>query len=293
MSASLPLSLASARLPQALLLVALLAVLVVLVVLPLLLIVYASLLSGLPFSGNRSQSFTLANYAALISPDIGQAVLNTLVVAIGGAMMALAIGAGLAWLAARTDIPATALVHLAGVMPLLVSLLVAAVTWSLLGAGRSGYLNILFEGIGLPLRIEMQSLGGIVLLHGLYYAPYPFIFLYSALTLVHPDMEEAASVHGGDTLRNLGRVTFPLVKPALVGSFLLIVVLMAEEFPVPAILGAPVGIETLSIAIYRLMGRVPAEPNQAAALAVALTAIVAALVFTQRRVLAGRDYRTL
>ena len=272
---------------------ALLAVLAILVLAPLALIVATSLMTGLPFSGNNSAAFTLDNYAVLFSSDVAQALANTLVVSLGGAGLAMAIGGALAWLAARTDVPGKSLVHLAGVMPLFLSLLVAAVTWSLLGAGRSGYLNIIFEGLGLPLRIEMQSLGGIVFLHGLYYAPYPFIFLYSALTLIHPDLEEAASVHGGDMSRNLRRITFPLVKPALIGSFLLIVVLMAEEFPVPAILGGPVGIETLSIAIFRLMTRVPALPNQAAALSVALTAVVAVLVFTQRRVLAGRDYRTV
>ena len=271
--------------------VALLAILVILVLVPLALIVATSLMTGLPFSGNKTITFTLSNYAVLFSSDVAQALANTLVVSLGGSVLAMGIGGALAWLAARTDVPAKSLVHLAGVMPLFLSLLVAAVTWSLLGAGRSGYLNIIFEGLGLPFRIEMQSLAGIVVLHGLYYAPYPFIFLYSALTLIHPDLEEAASVHGGDMPRNLRRITFPLVKPALIGSFLLIVVLMAEEFPVPAILGGPVGIETLSIAIFRLMTRVPALPNQAAALSVALTAVVAVLVFTQRRVLAGRDYR--
>ena len=272
---------------------ALLAILTILVLVPLALIVTTSLLTGLPFSGNKAAGFTLANYAALASGDIGQALVNTLIVSLGGGALAMAVGSTLAWLAARTDIPLKSLVHLAGVMPLFLSLLVAAVTWSLLGAGRSGYLNIIFEGLGLPWRLEMQSLAGIVFLHGIYYAPYPFLLLYSALTLIHPDLEEAASVHGGDMARNLHRITFPLVKPALIGSFLLIVVLMAEEFPVPAILGGPVGIETLSIAIFRLMTRVPALPNEAAALSVALTAVVAGLVFTQRRVLAGRDYRTV
>ena len=108
-------------------------------------------------------------------------------------------GCGLAWLGARTDVPWKGLVHLSGVMPLFVSLLVAAVTWSLLGAGFSGYLNIIFRSLGLPFGIEMRSLAGIAIVEGLYYAPYAYIFLYGALTLVHPDLEEAAAVHGGNT----------------------------------------------------------------------------------------------
>ena len=34
-------------------------------------------------------------------------------------------------------------------------------TWSLLGSGRSGYINIVFNAMGLPWRIQLQSLGGI------------------------------------------------------------------------------------------------------------------------------------
>ena len=271
----------------------LMSILIVLVVIPFGMLIYASFLTAVPFSGERDLAFTLANYTDLWSADLGRACLNTLIVSIGGSVMAMAIGCGLAWLAARTDVPGKSLVHLAGVMPLFMSLLVAAVTWSLLGSGRSGYLNLVFDYIGLPLRIQMQSLMGITFVHGLYYAPYPFIFLYSALTLVNADMEEAAAVHGGTMTRNLRRVTFPLVKPALIGSFLLCVVLMAEDFPVPQILGAPVGIETLSISIYKLMSVVPAKPTQAAAASILLTAVVFVLIFAQRLVLSGRDYRTL
>jgi iron(III) transport system permease protein len=256
-------------------------------------LVYASLVTALPFSGNPDIGWTLDNYRALWSPALGHAVVNTLVVSFGGSALAMIFGCGMAWLAARTDVPCKPLVHLAGVMPLFVSLLVASVSWSLLGAGRSGYINIVFDSLGIPLHINMQSLAGIVIVHGLYYAPYPFIFLYSALTLIHPDLEEAAAVHGGDVHRILGHITFPLVKPALLGSLLLIIVLMAEEFPVPQILGAPVGIETLSIRIYRLVSRVPSLPNQASAASIALTVMVCVLVYTQHRVLRGRDYRTV
>ena len=271
----------------------LLAILAVLIVIPFAVLVYASLVTALPFSGNTDVSWTLANYRALWSPALGYAVVNTLIVSLGGAALAMFFGCGMAWLAARTDVPCKPLVHLAGVMPLFVSLLVASVSWSLLGAGRSGYINIVLDSLGIPFRINMQSLAGIVVVHGLYYAPYPFIFLYSALTLIHPDLEEAAAVHGGDVHRILGHITFPLVKPALLGALLLIIVLMAEEFPVPQILGGPVGIETLSIRIYKLVSRVPSLPNQASAASIVLTAIVCVLVYSQHRILQGRDYRTV
>jgi len=176
---------------------------------------------------------------------------------------------------------------------LALSLLVAAVTWSLLGAGHSGYLNIIFRSLDVPLRIEIRSLAGIALVEGIYYAPYAYIILFGALTLVNPDLEEAAAVHGATLRQTLGIISFPLVRPALIGSALLIFVLIAEDFPVPQILGGPVGIETLSMRIYNMMTRIPSYPNQAGALSLMLTIAVWVLVYTQRRILAGADYRTV
>lgn len=263
------------------------------VIVPLLMIVFASFTNVIPFSGASSFIVTLDNYINLFRSDLGEVISNTLIVSLGGMVMAVSIGSLLAWLGARTDIPLKPLVHIAGIMPLFVSLVVASVTWSFLGAGRSGYLNIIFDSLGIPLQIELRSLAGITFIHGLYFVPYSYIFVYSALTLVNPDLEQAASVHGASLRQVVNRITFPLVRPALLSAALLSFVSMAEEFPVPAILGAPVGIETLSIRIFNLMTRVPGEPNQAAAASVLLTAIVCFLVYTQRRVLRGRDYRTV
>ncbi len=269
------------------------AVLGVLVVAPLVMVVVTAFSDRLPFSGEVDMRWTLDNFRAIWSPELGAATANTLIVAIGGTAIALVFGGTMAWLGARTNVPWKGLVHLAGVMPLFVSLLVAAVTWSLLGAGYSGYLNIIFRSLDLPLRIEMRSLAGIAVVEGIYYAPYAYIFLFGALSLVHPDLEEAAAVHGARLAQTVRLISFPLVRPALIGSALLIFVLIAEDFPVPQILGGPVGIETLSMRIYNMMTRIPSFPNQAAALSILLTVTVWILVYTQRRVLAAADYRTV
>jgi len=271
----------------------LMAITGLLVIVPLAMLVYTSFVDVTPFSGNREALWTIANYRALWSAKLARTIGDTVLVAFAGTVMAMMIGAGMAWLAARTDVPFKPLVHLSALMPLFVSLLVASIAWSLLGSGRSGYINIVLNALGVPWRLELQSLTGIAFLFGLYYAPYPFIFIYSALTLINPDLEEAAAVHGADMRRVAGKITFPLIRPALVGSTLLVFVLMIEDFPVPQILGSSVGIETLSIRIYTLMATAPAQPNQAAAVSVLLTVIACGLVFAQRWILGGRDYRTV
>lgn len=286
-------SLAIGRLLRLSVMGGLLAMLAVLVLSPLAMMAIASFSTEVPFSGGPPGRFTLDNYRDLFVPELASATWNTLIVAAGGTAMAVAIGSALAWLAARTDIPCKPLVHLVGLMPLFVSLVVASVTWAVLGSGRNGYINIILRSLGADWQVDMRSLAGITVVHGLYYVPYSYILLYGALSLIHPELEQAASVHGASNFRMLRRITFPLVRPALLGAILLSFVAMAEEFPVPAILGGPVGIETLSTRIFNLMTRVPGEPNQAAAVGILLTAIVSVLVYLQRRALRGRDFRTV
>jgi iron(III) transport system permease protein len=268
-------------------------VLGVLVVIPIVMILVASFLNVPPFSGAGALALTTANYGQLWNSSIGMAAFNTFTIAFGGSAIALVIGCGLAWLAARTDIPAPSFVYLAGIMPLFVSVLVAAAAWSSLASGHSGYINLLLTGLNIPWHVDVESRTGIAFIFGLYYAPYPFLFMYGALSLIHSDMEEAAALGGASIVTTLRKITFPLVKPALLGAMLLVFALMAEDFPVPELLGQPVGIQTLSVAIYNLMTHTPTQQNAASALSVLLMCVTAVFVFLQRRLLGGNDYRTV
>ena len=268
-------------------------VLFVLVVLPLLTVLATALLTGVPFAGDTGVQWTAANFFEIWSAELLAAAGNTVVIAIGGTALAMALGGGLAWLYARSDIPLRAFVYFIGTMPLFISLVVASITWTLLASGRSGYLNIILADLGIPLRFDVRSLPGILFVEGLYGAPYPFLFLSAALSMVNPDLEEAAMLHGATLGRSLRRIIFPLVRPALLGSALLVLTLIIEDFPVPEILGGPVGIETVSVRIYNLITAVPPQPNRASAISVLLMLLVCVLVYGQRRLLAGRDVRTV
>lgn len=264
-----------------------------LVIVPLALVAYTAFTDAPSFLGSSDARWTVLNFYEILSPGFLEAAGHTFYIVVVGTPIAMCFGCGMAWLAARTDIPWKPLVHLAGVMPLFISVLVAAITWSLLGSGRSGYLNVIFAGLGLPFTIDMRSLTGIAIVEGLYYAPYAFLYAYGALVLVHPEMEEAAAVHGASQSRLLRRITFPLVSPAILGAFLLIVMLIIEDFPVAQILGGPAGIETIAVRIYRLMTQVPSRPNEACAISMVLISIVALLMIAQAWTLRGRDYQTV
>ncbi|MQA87469.1 MAG: ABC transporter permease subunit [Streptosporangiales bacterium] len=271
----------------------LLGLLGVLVILPIGMLLYASVLEVEPGPGSFGGGLTLENYRELLTPATYLALWNSLVVAVGGTVVALVLGLSLAWLAARTDVPARWLVQLAGIVPLFVSSMVGALAWSLLASPRQGYLNLILRDLGIPFTINVYTIGGLVFVFGIYYAPYVFLLTYSGLTLINPELEEAARVHCASDRRVATQVTFPLVSPALLGATLLTFALIIENFPVPALLGTPSGLETLPSLIYRLMNLAPPDANGAAALGTFLLVTLMLVVFAQRRMLGRREYTTV
>ena len=118
--------------------IVLIGLLVLLVALPLAAVAAASLLTALPFSASADVAWTLSNYAALWSAETADALVNSLIVSIGGTIIAMAIGGALAWLAARTDAPGKPFFYAVGIGPLFMSLAVVAMTWSFIASGRTG-----------------------------------------------------------------------------------------------------------------------------------------------------------
>jgi len=265
-----------------------------LIVVPVGMLLYASVLDAPPRPGAARANFTLENFRSLYgSRSTLFAVRNSLLIGVGGTALAMAIGMLLAWLGARTDVPGRWLVQLAGITPLFVSSLVGALAWSLIGSPRAGYANTALESIGIPLTVNIYSVTGMIFVFGLYYAPYAYLFVASALTLMNPELEEAAEVHGGSTTRVMRRITFPLVLPATMGAFILTFVLIIENFPVAQVLGSPGGVQTLPAYIFRLMAAAPSRPNEASAAGLVLMLIMVVLVTFQARLLAKRSYVTV
>lgn len=272
----------------------LVAALLVLVVYPTVMVAYASFLDSPPRPSQVGGALSLNAYERLIGPRLVTATLNSLRITLGGTAVALALGGLLAWLGARTDIPARWLVGVAGVSPLFISALVASIAWSFLGSPRTGYLNTILADLGVTYRVNLYSVGGMIFVFGIYYAPYSYVLISSAFSLMNPQLEEAAGVHGA-SLRTVARtITFPLALPAIAGSVLLTFILIFENFPVPQVLATPAGISTLPTLILRLMtSSAPPRSNEAAAVGTTMMVVMILVVIMQRRIVASRDYATL
>ncbi|MGW3995196.1 ABC transporter permease [Amycolatopsis sp. NPDC004772] len=271
----------------------LLLVLAFLILVPAGFILLAAFSDDVPRPGSIRLSLTLGNFGVLVEEGVLGAAVNSVLIAVLATALALLIGGSLAFVAARTNVRAKAFVFLIGLMPLFLPSYVGALAWSILGSPGAGLINVGFRDLGLTGPVDMYSIGGVVTVMAMYYAPYAFLMIHSSMALMNPDLEDAAGVHGGSPLRTVRSVTLPLSLPAILGSGLLIFILVFENFPVAQVLATPGGVDTLPTFIYKLMNTTPSRGNEASVLAVVLVAVVVVVTLAQRRFLGKRSFTTV
>ncbi|NBE92310.1 iron ABC transporter permease [Nonomuraea sp. KC401] len=270
------------------------AVLALLILAPVALVVLSAFASDTPRPGNFGLTgLTFDNFVNVTSAGSVKAALNSLAVGAGASVLALLIGGFLAFVTARTNVYWRGFLYLVGLLPMLLPSYVGALAWSVLGSENAGLANITLRDLGLPPFVDINNIAGLIVVLALYYAPYAFLLVHGALSLMNPDLEEAANVHGAPFGQVLRRVTLPLVTPAFLGAAVLIFVLTIENFPVSQIIGGAAGVETLPTYIYRLMNSTPSRGNEAAAVAIALVVVVLVVTALQRRMLARRAFTTV
>jgi len=270
---------------------AIILVLVAAIVVPVCVLLFGALTTtpiGAPVSG-----FTLRNFVTVVT---AQAYLvafsNTVLVGFGATLLASLIGILLAWIVVRTDVPASGALRVGIMVPFFLSPFVGALAWTLLLQRDVGPVNLLLQAIGLD-QISPYGVGMIIWVMGIYYAPYMFIFVSSALHNIDPTLEEAGHMSGLSRRQVIQKVTVPLVGPAALSGALLTFIACAGQFGVPALLGTQDRFYVLATYIYQLINRHPAEYNIAAALGFAMLLLAWLGVWLQNRIMRGRSYATL
>ena len=274
---------------------ALVAVLAFLVLYPVAMLLIGALTNTNPVvDGFGVYDLSLANFVTVLgNPNVHLALMNSLIACTGGTALAVAIGLAFSWIVVRTNTPCKGFIGAASMVPLFVPPLVAGVAWSILGSPKSGLINTMLKWAGIDWRIDVYSMTGLILVFGMYYAPYVYMFTASALRNMDPSLEEAAEISGVGPVRTLFTVTFPLIAPAIISGMLLSFIVMLGIYGIPAVLGAPANISVLTTYIFKLTNWSPPLYSTAAAVAIILMVVTGVLVLLQQRVLAGRSFTTV
>ena len=235
---------------------------------------------------------TLRHYVDVFGdPALQRALWNTVVLAFWVGLASVAVGAPLAWLTARTDVPGRGLIRGLVLASFVTPPFLGAFAWVMLAGPNAGYLNRLwrgFTGAEAPL-VNIFSMPGLIFVVTIYTFPYVYIMVANTLALIASDVEEAGAILGAGRLSVALTITFPMVLPALVSGFILSVLQALALFGSPAILALPAGFHTITTQIWSLF-QFPPKVEMAAAFSVPLLLATVLLLWAQKRLLGRRGY---
>ncbi len=274
---------------------ALLIVLVFLVIYPLTMLIFGAFSDSNPVvDGFGNFKPSVKHFIDVLgNENVHLAFFNALAACGGGTILAVVIGLFFSWIVVRTNTPFKGFIAGASMIPLFVPPLVAGVAWGILGSPKTGLLNIVLKWLGIDYRFNFYSMTGLIVVFGIYYAPYVYMFTASALKNMDPSLEEASEVSGASAFTTIFTITFPLIAPAILAGSLLSFVVMLGIYGVPAALGAPANINVLTTYIFQLTAWSPPLYNTAAAVAILLMVVTAILVWAQQRILSGKSFATV
>jgi multiple sugar transport system permease protein len=226
------------------------------------------LVSGLVVSPDPRWS----TYAGVLADTaVLQALVNSLVAAVGGAALTLTLSLPAAWAVVRSGAGGRLL---AGTLtsPWLLPPIVAVIP-----------LLALLRTLGLT-----NTLLGLTLVYGLANVPVAVWLLQPFLRRIPVEIDEAAQLDGAGPLRVLTGLVLPLAGPSLVAVGLIVGILDYTEFLLASFLTQDPSSQTLPVALSLLLGERVADFGRiAAASVIGMLPVVAVAVAFQRRLVDG------
>lgn len=210
------------------------------------------------------------------SNDFWQGLRTSVIVVIPASLIAVIVGAVMAWSNTRTDASLGVLGQLIPLTTFVIPHVAIASGWMMLAAPKVGLLTQI-PILG-PMMPTIYSIPGIIFVLSLTLVPFTFLILQNAFTNLDPALEEASLTSGAGNLRTLAKVSIPALMHAIGGAWLLAMIVGLGEYTIPLILGTPARIDTLSVVTMRLVtASYPARLGEGAVIGLVLLVFTAAI----------------
>ncbi len=215
-----------------------------------------------------------ATWTRVLNQRIPALLWQTMSLAAAVTIAGLILGAGLAFLVVRTDLPGRRWWRWLLALPLAVPPYVGALTFIIV-FGPRGWIT---ELLGRPLFPLYESLFGTSLVLTFFCYPYAYLITLFSLRRVSGNLEEAARSCGLSLKQVMLRVTLPALRPALGAGGLLIALYVVSDFGAVAMLRYNTFVSSI---YYQTTGRF--DRSGAAILAVVLIIITFTLLYLEVR----------
>ena len=260
---------------------------------PLFLIFYQSFLTA-PFFDARKTLGWEAYAFIFADADFWMALRNSVMIATGMTVIAVPLGALLAFVMERTDLPAKRWFEPMILVPSFVSPMVLSFGF-VVAAGPVGFYTVWAQETFGVAPWGLYSIAAMTVIAGLTHVPNVYVYASAALKSLGSDVEEAARTAGASPFQVAVSVSLPLILPSMLFAAVLVFFLGFELFGLPLVLGDPEGHLVLSTYLYKLTNKLGTPSyHLMAAVAMCIVAITFPLVLLQRKLLQGaRKYATI
>ncbi len=207
-------------------------------------------------AGSADNFVGLRNFARAFSDEtLRQSIGVTLIYVVVAVAVEMIVGVGIALLM-RRYFPGKGVVRALMLISMVLTPVVAALTWRLLMDPTSGTLNWLLGTMGLGgnhafLSDPRTALPAVILVDIWQNTPYVIIIVLAGLESLDPAPFEAASLDGASGWRLLRHITLPMLRPVIAIAMLLRTIDAAKTFAIIQTMtrGGP-GTSTMAISNY-------------------------------------------
>jgi iron(III) transport system permease protein len=235
-------------------------ILILLLTLPSLVALLAGAFSeGRPGAGLE---FSLKNLeVALSNAYLPGSFLNTMIFASLTATLVATIGAFIAWVIERTNSVFAKHTQIFALIPILIPAVTLVSAWIMLLNPSGGMINLAWQSITgseKPL-FNVYSFSGMIWIATLQELPLAVLWLWPAFRAMNPELEEAARMAGASNSKVLFRITLPILRPALLGAWIIFFIYSLGALSVPILIGLPSRIFLYATEIYLASTRIPTQ----------------------------------
>lgn len=239
---------------------------------PALLLIFL-ILMGAPVLAVLAQAAPLWDrWAALFTPEMLQALRNTLVLGLLVSLLSAALAFLTAWAMSTLGITQNPIARTLSLVPFMGPPYLMSMGW-IMFMDPNGYMSHLAPALA-GLSGPFFSLWGLVLIMALHLFPISLIAMLQAIETVRTRYDPPARVHGATLSYRILRVWLPVMAPGLLGATMLVFVKTIGEFGAPLVFGSMVQFPVLTTAIYLKMTNWPIDFGAAAQISTLLLLVV-------------------
>ena len=224
-----------------------LILLFVLIVIPLLsmvhntFIVAKSELRNIP--GAKVGDYTLWYWKYLIASPLTKTILwvplrNSLIIGAFVTVISVPLGALMAWLMVRTDIPGKGLLSALILIPYMIPSWCKALSWMTIFRNPSMGGNGVLSSLGIPVPNALASgFIPIIIVMTMHYYAFSYIMASGALRSINSELEEMGEIQGATRGQILKSITLPLILPSILSATIMTISKSVGTYGVAARLG--------------------------------------------------------